>query len=85
MFKVQFCRPYPNLKHQEVGNCDAFQFVMGFDIDPQGILWLPDNGYVNGYSNICPPKIFHLDCKTHKVVKVYFHSYSSHNWKVKSV
>ena len=58
------------MEKQEIGDCSAFQFVMGFEIDPKGVLWLPDNGYVAGSSTSCPPKMVHLNSKTNQIVKV---------------
>ncbi len=31
---------------QEVGNCDAFQYIQSFEITPDGLMWLPDVGRV---------------------------------------
>lgn len=65
-------RPYPDLKHQKFGDCGAFQFIMGFEIDNKGILWLPDNGWFYGSrKKPCLPKMIHLDSKTNKIKKVY--------------
>ena len=43
---------------------------MGFEIDPKGVLWLPDNGYVEGSPIKCPPKMVHLNSKTNQIIKV---------------
>ena len=64
-------RPYPSWEMQKIGRCSSFQFVQSMEIDPEGRMWMADNGYVGNTKNpLCPPKLYIIDLKTDKIVKV---------------
>ena len=56
---------------QKIGKCSSFQFIQSMEIDPAGRMWMADNGYVgNTKTPLCPPKLYIIDLKTDKIVKV---------------
>ena len=58
----------------EVGNCDAFQYVQAFEIEPDGTMWFADMGHVLPLDDdvvACPPKIVWIDYYSGEVTKVY--------------
>ena len=66
-----YYRPYPSWEMQTVGKCSAFQFIQSMEIDPEGRMWMADNGYVGNTKNpLCPPKLYVVDLKTNRIVKV---------------
>jgi len=69
--------PFPSWEMQQIGKCSAFQFVQSMEIDPNGWMWMPDNGYVgNTRSPLCPPKIIVFDTNQDKVIKVILSIYN---------
>ncbi|KAI5651740.1 major royal jelly protein domain-containing protein [Phthorimaea operculella] len=63
-------RPFPSWEDNEVGNCNALQFVQNIEIDRNGIMWILDNGRVGTLTrkpdNKCPPSLVLIDLKTGK-------------------
>lgn len=63
-------QPFPSWKDNEIGNCNALQFVQNIEIDRNGIMWILDNGRVGTLtrspSTKCPPSIVFIDLKTGK-------------------
>ena len=60
--------PWPSWEMQEVGNCDALQYVQSMEIDNDGLMWVIDTGRVDIFTdspiNDCPPKLVILDVET---------------------
>ena len=64
--------PFPNWEMQEIGDCNAFQFVQSMEIDPLGRMWVLDSGRVhtmtlNPEVN-CPPRLVILDLENNGAV-----------------
>lgn len=63
-------RPFPSWKDNELGNCDALQFVQNIEIDRNGIMWILDNGRVGTLTtksdSKCPPSLVFIDLNTGK-------------------
>lgn len=63
-------RPFPSWADNEVGNCNALQFVQNVEIDRNGIMWILDNGRVGTLTHTpntkCPPSLVLIDLKTGK-------------------
>ena len=57
--------PYPNWEMQELGDCNALQFVQGMEIDPLGRMWVIDSGRVHTLTlspiSDCPPRLVILN------------------------
>ncbi|XP_043482840.1 major royal jelly protein 1-like [Leptopilina heterotoma] len=57
--------PFPSWEMQEIGDCDALQFVQGMEIDPLGRMWVLDSGRVDTMTlnpqSKCPPRLVILD------------------------
>jgi len=64
--------PFPSWDMQEVGNCDALQYVQSMEIDNDGNMWIIDNGRVNTFTptpdNACPPRLLIIDTDTGEMV-----------------
>ncbi|GAK55274.1 RBAM01754 protein [Candidatus Vecturithrix granuli] len=43
---------FPSWEMNEVGNPDAIQSVLGYEIDENGVMWILDQGHVNGAPSI---------------------------------
>ena len=65
--------PYPSWAMNELGNCNAIQYVQSMEIDPYGRMWVVDVGRVNIFldnpDNTCPPKLVLIDLKTDTVLR----------------
>ncbi|XP_026488249.2 protein yellow-like [Vanessa tameamea] len=61
-------KPFPSWSDNNIGNCDALQFVQNVEIDRNGIMWILDNGRVGTLtqnpSTKCPPSIVLIDLKS---------------------
>ena len=56
---------------QKIGKCSSFQFIQSMEIDRDGLMWMPDNGYVGSTRNpLCPPKMLIMDLKNNQLIKV---------------
>uniref|UniRef100_A0A6V7K5K3 Uncharacterized protein n=1 Tax=Bracon brevicornis TaxID=1563983 RepID=A0A6V7K5K3_9HYME len=69
-------KAYPNWQSQEVGNCQAFQFVQSMEIDPYGRMWVLDSGRTETLADEpiprCPPRLVILDIEDGgKVLRVH--------------
>ena len=60
-----------------LGDCDAFQYIQSFEIEPSGVMWFPDIGReldisAEGKNKAaeCPPKLVILDYFTQKILRV---------------
>lgn len=49
--------PFPSWEMNQIGNCSAFQFVQGIEIDSDGVMWVVDSGNID---TLIPSKIFTL-------------------------
>ena len=63
---------WPSWEMQEVGNCDALQYVQSMEIDNDGLMWAIDTGRVDIFTaspnNKCPPKLVILDVTSGEMV-----------------
>ena len=67
---------------QTIGDCSSFQFIQSMEIDPGGKMWAPDNGYVGTTRNPqCPPKMYVIDIKNNRIIKVVSLILVTHNQK----
>ena len=65
-------RPYPSWERQTIGDCSSFQFIQSMEIDPNGRMWMADNGFVGNTRNPrCPPKMYIIDLKRDQIIKVH--------------
>lgn len=68
-------KPFPNWSMQEIGNCNAFQYVQSMEIDPNtGQMWIIDTGSTNtrdtsGGTSRCNAKIIIYDIETKRIVQ----------------
>lgn len=68
-------KPFPNWSMQEIGNCNAFQYVQSMEIDPNtGQMWIIDTGSTNtkgtsGGMSRCNAKIAIYDIKSKRIVR----------------
>eukprot|EP01105_Mastigella_eilhardi_P025454 TRINITY_DN6926_c0_g1_i2.p1 TRINITY_DN6926_c0_g1~~TRINITY_DN6926_c0_g1_i2.p1 ORF type:complete len:401 (+),score=119.00 TRINITY_DN6926_c0_g1_i2:116-1318(+) len=68
-------RAFPSWDMNAVGNPDALQSVLGFEIDAQERMWILDQGKVNGQPAIAGSiKLIVWDLKTNKLVQKYVFS-----------
>ena len=62
---AELLEPFPSWEMQTLGDCRALQFVQSFEIDPQGRMWVIDNGRVeirtNKSRSLCPPRLIIFD------------------------
>ena len=66
-----YYRPYPSWEMQTIGDCSSFQFIQSMEIDPNGRMWMADNGYVGKTRNpLCPPKMYIIDLERGRIIKV---------------
>jgi hypothetical protein len=57
---------------QTIGDCSSFQFIQSMKIDPNGRMWMADNGYVgNTRTPLCPPKMYIIDLEKGRIIKVH--------------
>lgn len=64
---------------QEIGNCDALQFVQSFEISPDGVMWIIDVGRqfdvnsasTDGPADGCPAKLVLLDLNSNAIVRTH--------------
>lgn len=68
--------PFPSWSDNEIGNCDALQFVQNIEIDRNGLMWILDNGRVGTLTQNpsikCPPSIVLIDLKNNKKERIPF-------------
>jgi len=68
-------KPFPNWSMQEIGNCNAFQYVQSMEIDPNtGQMWIIDTGSTNtrdtsGGTSRCNAKIVIYDIESKRLVR----------------
>lgn len=66
--------PFPSWSDNEIGNCDALQFVQNIEIDRNGLMWILDNGRVGTLTQNpsikCPPSIVLIDLKNNKKERI---------------
>ena len=64
--------PFPNWDMQKIGDCKAFQFVQGIEIDPLGRMWVLDSGRSATLTleskASCPPRLVILDLENEGAV-----------------
>ena len=56
--------PYPSWEMQQLDDCRAFQFVQSMEIDPQGRMWVLENGrteFLRQPRTKCPTRLVVLD------------------------
>ena len=57
--------PFPSWEMQQIGDCNAFQFVQSVEIDPLGRMWVIDTGRVYTLTSTpeskCPPRLVILN------------------------
>lgn len=67
--------PFPSWEMNRIGNCNALQNVQNIEIDPQGRVWIIDNGITETLSAnpkpTCPPKLIIFDIKTNSTTVEY--------------
>ena len=67
----QSTRAFPSLEMNKLGDCNAFQYVQGFEIDPkEEVMWLADIGREFGKPSQCAPKLLLLHIPSRRVLKV---------------
>jgi hypothetical protein len=68
-------KPFPNWSMQEIGTCNAFQYVQSMEIDPNtGQMWIIDTGSTNtkgtsGGMSSCNAKIVIYDIVSKRIVR----------------
>jgi len=66
--------PYPSWEMNQLGNCNAFQYIQSMEIDQFGRMWVVDVGRVHIFTepdNKCPPKLVIIDLETDEVILRY--------------
>ncbi|XP_065334695.1 protein yellow-like [Cloeon dipterum] len=58
--------PFPSWHLHKKDNCDSIQFAKGMEIDPEGRLWVLDQG-----SDDCPSKIWIFNLLNNKIERVH--------------
>lgn len=69
-----FLVPYPNWDMQQIGNCNAFQYVQSMEIDRWGRMWVVDVGRINIFKSKetkCKAKIVLVDLENDEVIHKY--------------
>ncbi|XP_058794954.1 protein yellow-like [Phymastichus coffea] len=61
-------QPYPNWRMQKLDDCAAFQYVQSMEIDPQGRMWVLENGRTEFRTDNprtkCPSRLVILDLES---------------------
>jgi hypothetical protein len=66
--------PYPSWEMNQLGNCNAFQYIQSMEIDQFGRMWVLDIGRVHIFTtpvNKCPPKLVLIDLAKDEILHTY--------------
>lgn len=79
--------PYPSWEMNQIGNCDAFQYVQSMEIDQFGRMWVVDVGRVDIFKpnrtnddDKCPPKLVLFELTTGEIIRKYEFPKVSSGW-----
>ncbi len=67
-------RPFPDLKMNRIGDCDAFQNVVALELSPDGRLWVADSGTAAIFAapvRKCNAKVIAYNLKASPATEVY--------------